>query len=115
MMENDPVATPAPVRKDRYMTVSAESRPVMPRHAKLKFDETRGVWVLLVPERVLVPDETAVEVLQLCDGERTVDAIGDVLAEKYAAPKETIVADVIEMLQDLAAKGFLVESRRTGP
>src|SRR5690606_25027889 len=73
MMDEEQIPAPPPVRRERYMTVSAESRPVMPRHARLKFDETRGVWVLLVPERVLVPDETAVEVLQLCDGVRTVD------------------------------------------
>ena len=41
------------------------SRPVLPRHARLHYDKVRGAWVLLVPERVLVPDETAVEILQL--------------------------------------------------
>ena len=48
----------------RNISVSEASRPVLPRHAKLKFDETRQVWVILAPERVLAPDEIAVEVLQ---------------------------------------------------
>ena len=52
----------------RHISVSETSRPVLPRHAKLKFDQTRQVWVILAPERVLSPDEVAVEVLQLCDG-----------------------------------------------
>jgi pyrroloquinoline quinone biosynthesis protein D len=95
----------------RHITVSEASRPVLPRHAKLKFDETRRVWVLLAPERVLAPDEIAVEVLRLCDGVRTVAIMVDELAAKYAAPREAILTDVIAMLQDLADKGFLTEAR----
>jgi pyrroloquinoline quinone biosynthesis protein D len=95
----------------RHINVSETSRPVLPRHAKLKFDETRKVWVILAPERVLAPDEIAVEVLQLCDGVRSVTDVADQLAQKYAAPREAIMADVIAMLQDLADKGFLTEAR----
>src|SRR5215813_10245865 len=95
----------------RNISVSETSRPVLPRHAKLKYDETRQVWVILAPERVLAPDEIAVEVLQLCNGERNVDDMADQLAAKYAAPREAILADIIVMLQDLADKGFLTEAR----
>src|ERR1700723_2720159 len=95
----------------RNISVSEASRPVLPRHAKLKFDETRKVWVILAPERVLAPDEIAVEVLQLCDGVRNVTAMIDMLAEKYAAERSAIATDVIAMLQDLADKGFLTEAR----
>jgi pyrroloquinoline quinone biosynthesis protein D len=95
----------------RHISVSEASRPVLPRHAKLKFDETRKVWVILAPERVLAPDEIAVEVLQLCDGVRSVAQMVDQLAEKYAAPREAIAADVVAMLQDLADKGFVTEAR----
>ena len=82
----------------------------MPRHARLKFDETRQVWVILAPERVLAPDEIAVEVLQLCDGERSVADMVDQLAAKYAAERNAIATDVIAMLQDLADKGFLTDA-----
>ena len=99
----------------RNITVSEASRPVLPRHAKLKFDETRKVWVILAPERVLAPDEIAVEVLQLCDGVRNVAAIVDELVAKYAAPREAITTDVVAMLQDLADKGFLTEAREKTP
>ena len=95
----------------RHITVSETSRPILARHAKLKFDETRQVWVILAPERVLAPDEIAVEVLQLCDGVRSVSEMVDQLAEKYAAPREAILTDVVAMLQDLADKGFLTEVR----
>ena len=95
----------------RNISVSEASRPVLPRHARLKFDETRQVWVILAPERVLAPDEIAVEVLQLCDGVRNVAAMIDMLAEKYAAERGAIATDVISMLQGLADKGFLTEAR----
>jgi pyrroloquinoline quinone biosynthesis protein D len=95
----------------RNITVSETSRPKLPRHARLKFDETRQVWVILAPERVLAPDEIAVEVLQLCDGVRSVAEMVDQLSAKYAAPRKAIATDVIGMLQDLADKGFLTEAR----
>jgi pyrroloquinoline quinone biosynthesis protein D len=97
----------------RNISVSETSRPKLPRHARLKFDETRQVWVILAPERVLAPDEIAVEVLQLCDGVRSIAEMVDQLAEKYAAPRDAIATDVIAMLQDLADKGFLTEARES--
>lgn len=97
--------------RSRNISVSEASRPVLPRHARLKFDETRQVWVILAPERVLAPDEIAVEVLQLCDGIRSVAGMVDQLAAKYSAERAAISADVIAMLQDLADKGFLTEAR----
>ena len=97
--------------RSRNISVNEVSRPVLPRHAKLKFDETRQRWVILAPERVLAPDDIAVEILQLCDSQRSVAQMIDQLAAKYVAPRDAIGADVIAMLQDLADKGFLVEAR----
>jgi pyrroloquinoline quinone biosynthesis protein D len=97
--------------RSRNISVSETSRPLLPRHAKLKFDETRQRWVILAPERVLAPDDIAVEVLQLCDGVRSVEQMIDQLAEKYTADRGAIGIDVIAMLQDLADKGFLTEAR----
>ncbi|HEY0331972.1 MAG TPA: pyrroloquinoline quinone biosynthesis peptide chaperone PqqD [Rhodopseudomonas sp.] len=97
--------------RSRNPTVEEASRPVLPRHAKLRFDATRQRWVILAPERVLAPDEIAVEILQLCDGVRSVADIIDLLARKYSAARELIGGDVIAMLQDLADKGFLAEAR----
>jgi pyrroloquinoline quinone biosynthesis protein D len=97
--------------RSRNISVSEASRPVLPRHARLKFDGTRQRWVVLAPERVLAPDEIAVEVLQLCDGVRSVEQMIDQLAAKYAAERDAISTDVVAMLQDLADKGFLTEAR----
>ncbi|MEE8504975.1 MAG: pyrroloquinoline quinone biosynthesis peptide chaperone PqqD, partial [Kiloniellales bacterium] len=67
----------------------------------------RDQWVVLAPERVLVLDEPALEVLKRCDGNASVDAIVDELTAAYDAPREEIGADVNAMLQDMADKGFV--------
>lgn len=82
--------------------------PAFPRHVKFHFNKQREQWVILAPERLLVPDETSVEILQMCDGKVSVDAIVGKLVEKYNAPHDVILNDVTRMLQDLADKGFLV-------
>jgi pyrroloquinoline quinone biosynthesis protein D len=97
--------------RSRHIQVTEATRPVLPRHTKLKFDETRQRWVILAPERVLAPDDIAVEILKLCDGVRSVTEMIDQLAVKYAADRDAIRADVIAMLQDLADKGFLSDPR----
>ena len=99
----------------RRMIVAEDSVPTLARGTRLRYDEARQRWVLLVPERVMAPDEIAVEILQLCDGQRNVAAIIDHLAEAYAAPRDEIGADVIAMLQDLAGSGFVVEARKAAP
>jgi pyrroloquinoline quinone biosynthesis protein D len=76
-------------------------------HARFRFDEVRQAWVVLAPERLLLPDEQAVEILRLIDGERDVDAIIDELATRFEAPREVIAGDVLPMLQDLVDKKVL--------
>lgn len=99
----------------RRTPIDSASRPRLPRHAKLRFDQTRQAWVLLAPERVLVPDETALEILQLCDGTRRVDDIIDLLAAKYTAERATIAGDVVALLQELADKGVVTHARDSSP
>ena len=62
---------------------------------------------MLAPERVLTPDHTAVAVFKLCDGKRTVEEIVEALAKDYTAPAEVIRADVLDLLQGLADKGYI--------
>lgn len=81
--------------------------PRLARHAKLRFDEARQTWLLLAPEKILTPSETAVEVLKLCDGARTVTAIAADLAREYEAPPAAILADILPLLQGLADKGYV--------
>lgn len=87
--------------------VTNDVMPYLPRHTMLRHDPARDRWVLLAPERVLVPEPTAVAILQLADGKRNVMQIATELAELYTAPVDVILADAIEMFQDLADRGFL--------
>jgi pyrroloquinoline quinone biosynthesis protein D len=89
------------------LLVSLETRPYLPTYLKLRHDPGRGRWVLLAPERILTPDETAVAVLRHCDGKTTVEEISERLAKEYAAPVDVIRTDIVELLQGLADKGYL--------
>ena len=54
-------------------------------------------------------DEIAYEVVSLCDGERSLVDLIDVLSAKFdQAPRDAIQTDVTGMLQNLADKGFIV-------
>ena len=87
--------------------VEAESRLRFAPHVKFRHDETRGRWVVLAPERLLLPDDLAVEVLKLVDGTLSVAGVIDDLTRRFDAPREVIAADVTAMLQDLVDKGVL--------
>jgi pyrroloquinoline quinone biosynthesis protein D len=78
-------------------------------HAKFRFDEVRQAWIMLMPERLFLPDEQAVAVLQLVDGERDADMIIDALSAQYQAPRNVVASDVLAMLQDLLDKKVLRE------
>ncbi len=74
---------------------------------KFRLDSVRNAWVVLAPERLFLPDEQAVEILKLIDGERTLGAIIDDLAARFNAPRDLIAGDVGAMLRDLAEKGAI--------
>jgi pyrroloquinoline quinone biosynthesis protein D len=97
--------SPSPPLPRTRAVATPESKPSLPRHIKLRHDAGRGRWLLLAPERVFEPDDTAVDVLKLCDGVRTIRAIADELSRLYQAPAADIEADVVTMVQDLADKG----------
>lgn len=90
------------------MTAIADtSRPRLAGKARLKWDAVREKHLLLFPEGVLVLNQTAHDVLALCDGERTVAEIVKTLAAQYATEAGTIDGDVKEILQRLADKSFV--------
>ena len=64
--------------------------PRLPRGVRLRFDPVRNAHVLLAPERAFDLDETAVAVLDLVDGQRTVAAIVDQLAATFEADRGEI-------------------------
>jgi pyrroloquinoline quinone biosynthesis protein D len=81
--------------------------PALARGVKLRFDKARDAWVLLAPEKVLMPDQIAVEILKRLDGKATVTELVDDLAVTFSADRDQVAGDVRGFLQDLADKGML--------
>ena len=89
------------------MALDLQSQPRLAPGVRLKYDEARACWVVLAPERVLMPDEIALEVLKRLDGQKTVDALVGELATAYEADRGEILADVTELLNGLLEKRVL--------
>jgi pyrroloquinoline quinone biosynthesis protein D len=88
-------------------SVSGNSVLRLAPHARFRFDAVRQAWVVLLPERLLLPDAQAVAVLRLVDGSRDADAVINALGQQYDAPRAEIAADVLAMLQDLVDRKVL--------
>jgi pyrroloquinoline quinone biosynthesis protein D len=84
------------------------TRPRLATGARLSYDEVREEHVLLVPEGVVKLNPTAAEVLELCDGERSLDDIVDALSARYDGAD--LRDDVRELVDAMAAKGLVVDA-----
>ena len=87
--------------------VHDEVVPALARGVKLRFDKARDAWVLLAPEKVLMPDQIAMEILKRCDGKATMAEIIEDLAVTFSADRDQVAGDVRAFLQGLADKGML--------
>ncbi len=92
------------------LKINDKTIPKFPKHVRFRHNKARDEWVVLAPERLVKLDPIAVEILQLVDGEREVKIIASLLSKKFNAPEETILVDIIEMLQNLSDKGFIEEN-----
>jgi pyrroloquinoline quinone biosynthesis protein D len=88
--------------------ITAESRPTLAAKARLRWDRQASRYMLLYPERGLVLNETAADVVQLCTGEHTVGAIVQQLTQKYASePAENVEREILTLLERLANRGLI--------
>ncbi|MHA7065227.1 PqqD family peptide modification chaperone [Azospirillum argentinense] len=94
--------------------MTEEDRVRLAPGVMLRQDRVRGHWQLLGPERVLILDEVALEVVRAVTARPrtgqppvTVGTAVEVLAAQFDAPRDEIAADVLELLGDMIAKGFL--------
>jgi coenzyme PQQ biosynthesis protein PqqD len=83
-------------------------RPRLADGTRLHHDEVRDEHVLLVPEGAVRLNETAVHVLELCDGRRTLEEISATLSERYSGADVT--DDVRELLDGMVAHGLVVDA-----
>jgi coenzyme PQQ biosynthesis protein PqqD len=88
--------------------ITTDSRPMLAAKARLRWDRQAARYLLLYPERGLVLNPTAADVVQLCTGEHTVGTIVDRLAVKYAPlPRESVEREIVAFLDRLANRGLL--------
>jgi pyrroloquinoline quinone biosynthesis protein D len=81
------------------MTLAATSRPKLWKFARVQFDDARQRNVLQYPEGAVLLNDTAAEILALCDGTRTLAEIAETLEERYGA---NVFDDVQTYLTQLA-------------
>ena len=58
------------------------TRPRLHTGVRLLYDEVRGEHMLLIPEGAVRLNTTAAEVLELCDGQRSLDEIVGALSTR---------------------------------
>ncbi len=84
------------------------TRPRLATGARLQYDDVREEHQLLVPEGVVRLNATAAEVLELCDGERSLDDIVGALSDRYDGAD--LGGDVRGLVQAMADKGLVVDA-----
>ena len=84
------------------------TRPRLVTGARLQYDEVREEHVLLIPEGAVRLNPTAAEVLELCDGERSLDDIVGALSARYEGVD--VRDDVLELVDGMAQRGLVVDA-----
>ena len=76
--------------------------------ARLRYDEVREEHLLLIPEGAVKLNASAAEVLELCDGERSLEDIVGALSERYQGAD--VREDVVELVDAMAQRGLVVDA-----
>ena len=84
------------------------TRPRLATGARLSYDDVREEHVLLIPEGAVKLNPTAAEVLELCDGKRSLDDIVSALSARYEGAD--LRDDVVELVEAMAQKGLVVDA-----
>ena len=84
------------------------TQPRLATGARLRYDDVREEHVLLVPEGAVRLNHTAAEVLELCDGERSLEDIVGALSARYGGAD--LSEDVRGLLAAMTEKGLVVDA-----
>ena len=84
------------------------TRPRLATGARLRYDEVREEHLLLIPEGAVKLNATAADVLELCDGERSVDEIIGSLSARYE--RSDLRDDVQGLVDGLSQRGLVVDA-----
>src|SRR5262245_23777069 len=90
------------------MALSDAARPTLARGVRLRLDRISGKTLLLRPEQGFELRGSALDVIQLCDGQRSIADIVDTLAARATGTaRAEIEADVQRLLTDLEHRGVV--------
>ena len=84
------------------------THPRLVTGARLRYDEVREEHLLLVPEGAVRLNPSAAEVLELCDGERSLDDIVALLAERYDGAD--VGDDVRGLIDAMTERGVVIDA-----
>jgi pyrroloquinoline quinone biosynthesis protein D len=76
---------PTTASSRRGVEVSTSDQPRLARHVRLTFCRTRQRHTLQLPETVVVLNDSGADILELCDGRRSVAEIVAELRTRYQA------------------------------
>jgi pyrroloquinoline quinone biosynthesis protein D len=86
-------------------SASLVSVPALDSMFRLQWEEAQQCHVLLFPEGMIKLNQSAGEILKLCDGERDVAAIVAALEAKFQS--SGIAGDVLEFLEVAHGNGWI--------
>ena len=86
-------------------TIEAEAVPRIARGHRMQFEPAQDCHVLLYPEGMITLNPSAAEILQRCDGQRSVQAICEDLSAAFDGAGVT--GDVHEFLRLAASQGWV--------
>jgi pyrroloquinoline quinone biosynthesis protein D len=85
--------------------IAPDARPRMSPLYRMQFEPTQDSWVLLYPEGMVRLNAPAAEILQRCDGKRTVDEIVAELEDVFA--QSPLHDDVVLFLNQALQRSWL--------
>ena len=84
-----------------------DGRPRLAKRVRLQIDVLSGNPVLLHQEAVILLNQTGYDILQLCDGTRTLSEIIQNLETRYLAAESVLSGEVLEYIQAISMKGLI--------
>jgi pyrroloquinoline quinone biosynthesis protein D len=82
------------------MSLALDAMPRLWKLARLDYDQVRQRHVLLYPEGAVLLNDTGYAILELCNGNRTVEQIVTVLSERYHADVSSDVTEYLDQMAD---------------
>ncbi|MCQ8896660.1 pyrroloquinoline quinone biosynthesis peptide chaperone PqqD [Limnobacter humi] len=93
------MVTPAP------SAMNLPSHPTLNRLFRLQYEEAQKTHVLLYPEGMVKLNQSASEILLLCDGSRTVEDIIATLEAKFTT--SNLGKDITSMLEEAQRRNWI--------